>query len=81
MNGDSLNIVSANVRGIRQPLKRLDIWNKFKELKANIVLLQETYLIQKDLGDVKREWNIEYILSNYKTNSRGVAILIQSNFE
>ena len=81
MNGDSLNIVSANVRGIRQPLKRLDIWNKFKELKANIVLLQETHLIQKDLGDVKREWNIEYILSNYKTYSRGVAILIQSNFE
>ena len=81
MNGDSLNIISANVRGIRQPLKRLDLWNKFKELKANIVLLQETHLIQKDIGDVKKEWNIEYILSNYKTNSRGVAILIQPNFE
>ena len=69
MTGDSLNIVSANVRGIRQPMKRLDIWNKFKELKANIVLLQETHLIQKDLDDVRREWNIEF---NYKTNSRGV---------
>ena len=81
MMGDSLRIVSANVRGIRQTLKRIDIWNKLKELNANIVLLQETHLMKKDLNDVRKEWNIEFILSDYNTNSRGVAILIQPNFE
>ena len=62
MMGDSLRIVSANVRGIRQTLKRIDIWNKLKELNANIVLLQETHLMKKDLNDVRKEWNIEFIL-------------------
>ena len=79
--GDSIRIVSANVRGIRQPLKRVDIWNKLIELKANIVLLQETHLVKRDLNDVRKEWNIDFILSDYNTNSRGVAILIQHNFE
>ena len=81
MSGDSLLIISANVRGVRQPLKRLDIWNKFREMKANIILLQETHLTLRDLNDVKKEWNIDYVLSDYNTNSRGVAILIQPNFE
>ena len=81
MTGDRIRIISANVRGIRQPLKRVDIWNKFKELNAIIVLLQETHLVKRDLNDVRKEWNIDFILSDYNTNSRGVAILIQSNFE
>ena len=37
--------------------------------------------MMKDLSDVRREWNIEFILSDYSTNSRGVAILILPNFE
>ena len=37
--------------------------------------------MKKDLNDVRKEWNVDFILSDYNTNSRGVAILIQHNFE
>ena len=37
--------------------------------------------MKRDLNDVRKEWNIDFFLSDYNTNSRGVAILIQRNFE
>ena len=43
-------IFSANVRGLRQPLKRIDLWDKFKDLKSNIVMLQETHLVNRDVN-------------------------------
>ena len=52
-----MNILSANARGLRQPLKRLDMWKKFQELNSNIVLLQETHLFDKDKDSLQKEWN------------------------
>ena len=76
-----LNIVSSNVRGIRDTGKRGDMWQFYKDLKADIICLQETHLIEKDLHNLKIEWNIEYIIGGISSNSRGVAILINNTFE
>ena len=76
-----IKICSANVRGLRQPLKRLDLWNRFKEMKADLVFLQETHLVEDDIEKLKKEWNISFYLSGTTTNSKGVAILINNTFE
>ena len=73
--------MSSNVRGIRDANKRGDMWLYFQEMKADIVCLQETHLIDKDIHNLKLEWNIEYILGGNSTNSKGVAILINNTFE
>ena len=81
MGSDNIEIISANVRGLRQQFKRMDLFNYFKKFKADIVCLQETHLIQKDHNTIRKEWNIEYFIAGNSTNSRGVAILIDNTFE
>ena len=76
-----LRIISTNVRGLRQVKKRGDFWLKYKELKADVICLQETHLVEADIHDLKLEWNIEYLLGGNSTNSRGVAVLINNTFE
>ena len=78
---DDLNILSANVRGLRQHFKRIDFLEYCKGLNPDIICLQETHLTQKDQNMLLKEWNIEYILAGDSTNSRGVAILINNTFE
>ena len=69
------------MRGLRQPLKRIDLWDKFKELKCNIVMLQETHLIHSDINTLKKEWNVDFFISGESTNGRGVATIVVPNFE
>ena len=59
----------------------MDIIDYFKKLKAGIICLQETHLIQRDLNTLNEEWNIEYFIAGNSSNSRGVAILINNTFE
>ena len=42
--------------------------------------LQDTHLLKSDIASVKQIWNYCY-LQGTKTNSRGVAILLNNNFE
>ena len=81
MGSSSIDIIYANIRGLRQQFKRFDISEYFKKLKADIVCLQETCLAQKDLNTLKKEWNVEYFIAGNSTNSRGVAVLINNSFE
>ena len=47
--------------------------------KANIVLLQETHLDDKEHEKLKREWVGQIYYSSFSTSKRGVAILINKN--
>ena len=81
MAGDRLKILSANVRGLRQILKRRDVFDYFKNQNADIICLQETHLVQSDMDSLIKDWNLKYILAGFSTNSRGVAILLNNTFE
>ena len=81
MGNNDIDIISANVRGLRQQFKRFDLFQYFRNLKADIVCLQETHLVQKDLNTLKKDWNVEYFIAGNSTNSRGVAIVIYNSFE
>ena len=74
-------MLSANCQGIRNLQKRIDVLSYFKEQNPNIVCLQDTHLIEDDNVNIKELWNNEFFISGGKTNSRGVLILLNNNFE
>ena len=77
----NLNIGTFNVKGLANDKKRKEIFYWLKENKMNIYLLQETHCnneteskFQSDLGD-------KCIFSNKNSQSAGVMILFNSNFD
>ena len=76
--GNSISVLCANCQGLRNYAKRLDVINYFKETHASIVCLQDTHWTEKDSKAIKTLWGI-YLGS--QTNSHGVAILLNNNFE
>ena len=81
MASDRIHIFSANMRGLRQHFKRVDLSDFLRKLKADIICLQETHLVQKDLNTLLKEWNIEYFIAGNSTNSVGVTIMVNNTFE
>ena len=78
---NSISVLSANCQGLRNPDKKFDVITYCKESKASIVCLQDTHLTNNDISVIKRIWGGEVIVCGNKTNARGVAILLNSNFE
>ena len=79
--GDNIKVLSANCQGLQNIKKRIDVLSYFKETNANIVCLQDTHLIDDDIMAVKELWNNDVYLNGGKTNSCGVTILLNNNFE
>ena len=79
--GSSISVLSANCQGLRNYAKRLDVINYYKETHASIVCLQDTHWTEKDSKTIKTLWGNDIYLSGGQTNSRGVAILLNNNFE
>ena len=78
---NNVKVLSANCQGLRNHEKRFDVLSYFKETKVNILCLQDTHLIETDIITLKKQWDGDIFLSGSKTNSRGVAILLNTNFE
>ena len=72
-----LGIVSYNVKGLNNPVKRKKIRTQLKKLKCSLGLLQETHLNDVEHKKLKRDW-VAQIFYAFCSNSRkrGVAILI-----
>ena len=77
----SIKIESINCRGIRNKGKRVDIFNKAREDNIHILCLQETHITERDINIIKNEWNVTFHISGNETNSCGVLIAINNNFE
>ena len=70
------NVLSSNVRGIRDQIKRRSIFSYLKDQKANIYFLQETYSERADENIWRNEWGGALFFSHGTTHSKGVCILI-----
>ena len=79
--GNKIKILSANCRGIQSKEKRYDVINYMKSKNADILCLQDTHLITEEEFNLKTIWDGEVILHGMRTNSRGVAILLNNTFE
>ena len=79
--GNQVKVLSANCQGLRDKPKRRDVINYFKDLKPSILCLQGTHLTIKEENNLRMLADFECIISGKYTNSRGVAILFNNNFE
>ena len=78
---NSIKLLSANCQGLGDNTKCVDVLNYLDQLKCDITCLQDTHWIEKDIKKIKNLWPGEVLLSGFKRNSRGVAILLKKTFE
>ena len=71
----NLTIISSNVNGINNPIKRKKILEYFKRQQCDILLLQETHLTDTEHEKLKRDWVGTVLYNSYNSKSRGVAVL------
>ena len=76
-----LHILSFNTQGLQGLNKRTDVLEFLKDKKYQIYCLQDTHFTDEDVEKLKDQWGQNYILSNFKSNARGVAILIGKDVE
>lgn len=70
-----LKIVSLNVNGIANAIKRKIIFSNLKAQKADVYLLQETHSTASSSGLWSSELGGQIFYSHGSPNSKGVAIL------
>ena len=80
MTINSIKVLSANCQGLRTYEKIFDVLSYMKDMGAFFVCLQDTHLTENDTHSIKQIWPDVY-LHGTKSNSRGVAILLNNNFE
>ena len=74
--GNPFNFVSWNVKGLNHPVKRKKIFPHLKQLKTDIVFLQETYVHSSDNSRLKACWAGQHFHSTFQAKARGVSILV-----
>lgn len=75
-----LNLVSLNVKGIRNLVKRKAIFIYCRRTKADIIFLQETHSSKTDINFWKSQWGDQIVFSHGSNHSAGVAVLF-NNFK
>ena len=73
----NLNILSLNVRGLRDFTKRSNLFYWLKQKKFDFCLLQETYWTNEMSSKLQKEWEGDMFLSFGSHHSRGTAILLK----
>ena len=78
---EPIKICSLNCQGLGDPKKRKDVFNYLRNKKFNIYLLQDTHFEGKMEPYIRAEWGLECIFNSNNSQSRGVAIFFNNNFE
>ena len=75
----NVKFISVNVRGIGSQQKRRDVMHFLKNLKSDIILLQDTHLTKEKIPSFDLLWRGKLYHSWYTNNSRGTSILIHNS--
>ena len=67
-----------NVQGLADKNKRRDTFNFIQSKKPSIIFLQDTHFTDKDENEIHSETGMNCFFNNYNSQSRGVAIFINS---
>ena len=70
------SVISLNVRGLRDTVKRRSIFTYLKDQDADFNFLQETFSKVSDETVWRNEWGGEIYFSHGTSHSKGVCILI-----
>lgn len=77
-----IRILSCNVQGLQCTEKRIDVFEYIKNKRYDIYCLQDTHFTKENEQQIIDQWgNSNSILSNYKSNARGVAILFNKDLD
>lgn len=75
-----VKIISLNVNGLNNPIKRSKVIAKLKREKSQIIFLQETHLSPSEHDKLKKYGYRQTFYSSFrKFNKRGVSILIHNS--
>ena len=77
---NGITVSSASVRELRDKKKCCDVIDYLKNLKSEMICLQDTHWVETDLRWLKTLRNGECLINGKSTNSR-VTILLRYNFE
>ena len=78
---DKISLISANVQGLGNAQKRRDVFQFLRQKNASICFLQDTHFTDKQETNIRSEWGYECYFNCFTSQSRGVAILFNSNFD
>lgn len=70
-----LSVISLNVNGIRDQMKRHNFFHFLRNTRADIILLQETHSTLQDERVWSNEWGNRIVFCHGTNFSKGVAIL------
>ena len=76
----AVNIISLNVRGLRDSQKRRTIFDYYRK-KCNILCIQETHSDEDSCQMWTNEWGGRGYYNHGEKNARGVAILIKKGMQ
>ena len=74
-----LQIVSYNVRGLRDNNKRKQVFMYLQKLQVDVVFLQETFSDKESEFIWRSEWAGKMIFAHGNNDSRGVTIMFRKN--
>lgn len=78
---NKLKVLTVNCQGLNEFNKRKDVFRNLRMKNYNIYFLQDTHFNEKEEMLIQSQWGSKVFFNSYKTNSRGVAILLNNNFE
>ena len=78
---DQIKITSLNCQGLGNNDKRKDVLNFLRQKKYSIYCLQDTHFTERAENYIRAQWGYECFFSSFTSQSRGVAILFNNNFE
>lgn len=81
VGGAAVRFLSWNVKGLNGPVKHTRIFSHLKQLKTDVLFLQETHLRLEDHTRLRKAWVNHIFHSKFNNRSRGVAILINKRIQ
>ena len=80
-NNACFNVLSLNVRGIRDLTKRKSIFTRVRNRKADTISLQETYSTSNVIDSWKYQWPGDMYYSHGSNDSKDVLVLIRETLQ
>lgn len=78
---DGIKIATVNCQGLATLSKRQDVLNFYKTKNYSILCLQDTHFVLDTEPYVEAQWGYKCVFNSFTSNSRGVCILFNNNFE
>ena len=79
--GDTIKIATINGQGLSTLSKRLDVFDFYRKKCYSVLCLQDTHFVKDNEPIVETQWGYTCMFNSYKSNARGLCILLSNNFE